>query len=83
MSHRELIEELVGALEFACAEMCEGCRYDAQLVAGDSGHHKPRIGGYTPCQARKQREALTKAKLIEDCISEEDAAEAAASQERW
>ena len=51
-------KDLVEALELACAEICAGCRYDALLVAGDSGHHKPRIGGFTPCRARVQRKAL-------------------------
>ncbi len=57
-------KDLVEALELACAEICAGCRYDALLVAGDSGHHKPRIGGFTPCRARVQRTALANHK---DC----------------
>lgn len=60
MTDLELLRESLKALEMSCAEMCEGCRYDAQLVADNSGHHKPRIGGYGICRAREQRSTITK-----------------------
>ncbi len=65
--HACLIPELVDALE--------------RMMMGFS-----HVGQQTMCQcpACKQARALiAKAKQLEDCMPREDAAEAAASQERW
>ena len=70
MSHRELIEELVEGLEYI-RDIADG-----PLVVEPA---LPRLAAI----ASRADTLIKKARVIEDCIPLDDAAEAAASQERW